>query len=188
MRLDKLNLSLYTLVICLGLSTAAEGDSFGAELRATGAFPGMSEGNLKPDMGFGFDGTLSYSLISRMSVYGGVGWHQFSTGNLYLEQSGYNIGIELSTPLPKSALKPRFRVGITYEEILLKKETGEIVENTGHGIGFEIDAAVAIDLGRTGDWRIMPGISYRSLSRDVGEEGNIDLKYIALDLGICIHF
>lgn len=172
--------------LCAGVAFAE--DRIGVELRIGGAFPEMSQGELNIDTGVGFDGTLSYSLTSRIGVYGGMGWHQFSTDNRYLEQNGYNFGVELMIPIPKTTLKPRFRVGITYEEILLKNEIGATVENTEHGIGFEIDAAVPIDLGQIGDWRILPGISYRSLNRDVGVNGSVDLNYVALDLGVCIHF
>jgi hypothetical protein len=78
----------------------------------------------------------------------------------------------------------QFRAGGTYNHIEIEDPDGDIVADSGLGLGWEIGTGVTLPL--TGNWRVSPGLRYRALSRDVtigSTTTGVDLRYVALELG-----
>ena len=62
---------------------------------------------------------------------------------------------------------------------------GDIVNDTGHGMGWEVDAGLGIPVGKR--WQLIPGIRYHSLSREM-KSGTVsepvDLNYLSVGVGV----
>jgi opacity protein-like surface antigen len=111
------------------------------------------------------------------------------TGSSSAEQrwnAEFRGGAAFATHLP---LSYSLRVGGTFNHIEIENEDGELVADSDHGIGWEIGAGLVYDLNDR--WQISPGIRYRALSREIGEEDakvSVDLGYVAAEVGIAISF
>jgi len=81
------------------------------------------------------------------------------------------------------------RLGGTAKHIEVENQDGDIISDTGHGLGWEVGAGLTVPIGS----RLMltPGLRYRALSRDL-EVGSVtsavDLKYVNVGLGIAYQF
>jgi hypothetical protein len=63
------------------------------------------------------------------------------------------------------------------------------VTNSGHGLGWEGGAGLAVRLDD--HWRITPGLRFRSLTRDLtigGTRTPADLRYLAIEAGFSRRF
>lgn len=167
-------------------STSSMGrETIGAEIRLGVGIPTEDLGNFSVDTGSVIEATLIHSIISTVGVYAGWGWRQFGSDNLDVEQTGYVVGFQYSPPLPGSETILRFRVGATYERIELEDNDGVSIENSGHGMGIEVGAAIPIALNA--EWSVTPGVRYRTLTRDIeidGSESEVHLSYVAIDVGL----
>lgn len=183
-----LNQPLVALIVCtcaFTTTSAMARETIGAEIRVGAGIPTDDLGNFSLDTGSVVEATLTHSIISTVGVYAGWGWHQFGSDDLDIEQTGYIVGFQYSPPLPGSDTSLRFRVGATYERIELEGNDGASINDSGHGMGIEIGAAIPIALNA--EWAITPGVRYRSLTRDIeidGSESEVDLSYIAVDVGL----
>jgi hypothetical protein len=87
-------------------------------------------------------------------------------------------------PLGAASLDYFVRAGGVYNHIEIENESGDITADSGHGLGWQAGAGVAVPLGAK--WRLMPGLRYQSLSRDIDvgpTTTDVDLTYIALEIG-----
>jgi hypothetical protein len=76
-----------------------------------------------------------------------------------------------------------------YNHIEIEDNSGEIIKDSGHGMGFQIAAGVDVPLGS--NWHLSPGVKFNSLSRDIDMESvkqNIDYQYIQVRVGIMKKF
>jgi hypothetical protein len=164
------------------------------ELRTGPAFPIDESEGLELTTGFGFEGTAAVRIHYHAFAYAGWDWHRFALdaapggGDFDLEETGYAFGIRFEHPLSGEfdhgpAL--RFHAGGTYNHIELEDSEGELVADSGHGLGWETGAAVVVPLGDA--LRLSPGLRFRSVSRDLTMESTnmeIDLRYLAAELGV----
>lgn len=161
------------------------------ELRTGADFPTQELGDADLNTGFGFDGILTYRIMPHTSLFGGWGWHRFTSddsfagSNMDFEETGYTFGLEFLHPLGNTAMDFYIRGGGIYNHIEVENNDGDITADSDHGLGWQAGAGVAFDLGSR--WKLRPGVRYRSLSRDI-EVGNtstdIDLTYFNLAMGI----
>ena len=184
-------LSIIGLVFILTLQVANAQSRWGWELRTGVDFATQELGNADLNTGFGFDGILSYRFMPHTSVFGGWGWHRFSSddsfagANMDFEETGYTFGLEYLHPLGSSALDFYIRGGGIYNHIEVESSDGDITADSDHGLGWQIEGGLAFDLGNR--WILKPGVRYRSLSRDI-EIGNtttdVDLTVFNTSIGI----
>jgi hypothetical protein len=83
----------------------------------------------------------------------------------------------------------RVRFGGTYNHIEVENSDGQLVTDSGHGLGWEIGTGVIVPFGDS--WRLTPGVRYRSLGRTLhlGAVGmDVDLTYMAVEIGFAHHF
>lgn len=161
------------------------------ELRAGVDFATQELGNADLNTGFGLDGMLSYRFMPHTSVFGGWGWHRFTSddsfagANMDFEETGYTFGLEYLHPLGNAPLDFYLRGGGIYNHIEVENSDGDITADSDHGLGWQIEGGLAFDLGNR--WMLKPGIRYRALSRDIEVSNittDIDLTVFNTSIGI----
>lgn len=187
---------LFPLLAIIGLVAPLHANAqqvWSAELRAGANLPVDDLGDIELDPGTGFEATVAYRFSPVLSAYAGWGFRQFdgktTNGNPDVEQTGYVFGVQAMRAVADSQLAYRVRGGLTYEHIEIESARGDVVEDTGHGLGFEVGAAVVYPVSE--QLSLTPGIRYRFLSRDVDFEStdrSVDLSYVVLDVGIAWAF
>lgn len=180
--------------ILLASHTAHAQDRFSIEIDGGVSFATQDLGDAGLGTGMGFEATLAYRIMPHLAGYAGWGWNHFPTdepfagAGLDVEETGYVFGLRFAHPFGTAPLGYYVQAGGLYNH--LEFEDGdEIVADTGHGLGWEAGAGVMLSLGN--DWRLLPGLLYRSLSRDVDMDGvNIDteLTYVSVRMGISKSF
>ena len=81
------------------------------------------------------------------------------------------------------------RPGTPLLEQLAARFGGDIISDTGHGVGWEAGGGLTIPVGN----RLMltPGVRYRALARDLelgGITTPVDLQYVTVALGLAYRF
>jgi len=185
------NIYHIVLLVCasaLASAPAAAQDKWHTEFLADASFPTDDFGSIHLNTGVGYEATVSYQFNQYISAYGGWGWHDFSSDGPEIVQKGYVAGMQFTQDMANTRFGIRLRAGVTYEHIELQNNrTQEIMLDSKHGTGFEIGASLSYPF--VGDWRITPGIRYRSLTRPFvidGNQSDSDLNYLALVVSISL--
>lgn len=191
--------SITTLLLSIfflsAMQLANAQNRFNWEIRAGVDFATQELGNADLNTGFGFDGILTYQFMPHTGVFGGWGWHHFSSDDSFagsdvdFEETGYTFGLEYLHPLGNSTLDFYIRGGGIYNHIEVESSDGDITADSDHGLGWQVEGGLAFDLGNR--WVLKPGVRYRSLSRDI-EFGNtntdVDLTVFNTSIGISRSF
>ena len=166
------------------------------EIRGGPAFAIKDLGSASLGTGLGVEGTVAYRIQPQVSVYAGWDWHRFpsdasSTGpNGDFDETGYAFGLQFEHPIGRSeALALQLRAGGTYNHIEMENDAGDLVADSGHGLGWEGGAALAVRLDD--HWQVTPGLRLRSLTRDLamgGPAASADLRYLAVEVGFSRRF
>jgi Outer membrane protein beta-barrel domain len=165
------------------------------ELRPGVNFATKKLGDASLKTGFGFEGTFAYKVMPHLAIYTGWSWNKFSADksfagtNLDFEETGYCFGLQFIHPLPGSKIGYMVKGGGTYNHIETENSTGQIINDTGHGLGWQLGAGVAIPVGRR--FNLTPEVRYRSLARTIksGEISTpVDLNYISAGIGLSVSF
>jgi opacity protein-like surface antigen len=72
-----------------------------------------------------------------------------------------------------------------YNHIEIENEEGDIVQDSGHGLGWQLAGGVDIPLGN--NWSVTPGVKFNALTREIETSGNtsdMDFNYISVRVGI----
>jgi hypothetical protein len=156
------------------------------------AVPTGDLGELKLNTGLAFGGSVSVKIQPHLAVYGGWDWAHLSSdedgpdGELDVEETGYVLGLRYEHPFRGEVGFPKLRIqaGGTYKHIEIEDEEGELVADSGHGLGWEAGLGLVMSVGER--WTVTPGVRFRSLSRDLDlgiAEEPVDLRYLAFELG-----
>lgn len=186
-------------MMCLMMAAVpAQADSrFALELRA-GAGPSQDPNDVALDPGLGFEVLLEYRLMPHLLGYGGWDWHHFGSEQSFagtdmdFEETGYAFGLRFEHPLGgETGTGPAWRVrgGATVNHIEIENNDGDIVADTGHGLGWEAGAGMTFQVGER--WNLTPGLRYRALSRDLTMSGTtttMDLRYTLIEIGVSRSF
>lgn len=184
---------LATLIVTLPGSAHAQ-KRWDVAFRGGVALPTQDLGNAPLETGVGFEATVGYRFMEHLAVYGGWGWRQFGTDatrasfagtDIDVEETGYAVGLRFEHPLA-GAGSPALvlRGGATIAHIELENNDGDLVADSGHGLGWEAGAGLSLPLGAR--WRLAPIVRYRSLSRDItigSVTTPVNLRYVGLDVG-----
>ena len=188
-----------TIVAAAGsllISTHAAGaqSRWSAELSGDAAFPtrALAGADLKTGGGFGVN--VRYRFQPHLAAYGGWEWHLQQSSELQpgetldLNDAGYTFGLRFEHPLV-ARTAGWVRAGGLANHIEIENAKGEIVNDTGHGLGWEVGAGFTVPLGvRLG---LTPGVRYRTLSRDVNVDGatrGSTLSYVSTGVGLVYTF
>ena len=184
------SMSLGLLMVVLSVSMNAQG-LFSVAFRPSSSVPLKDLGTMNLKKGGGFEATFSYQFIEGFTVYGGWGWNIFLPEEDlapfdHFEETGYRFGIQRIQPLSKkSKLNFLLSGGAVLNHIESENEEGDIIDDSGHGIGWEADLGMSIPLNER--WQIVPGVRYHSLSREIETDGvaeSVDLNYIAIGVAV----
>lgn len=179
-----------TALVLVALPLQAQ-DRWTLELTGGAAVPTGDLGDASLNAGLTFGASVSARVMPHLAVYGGWDWVHVSTdeevgGELDVEETGYGFGLRFEHPLRGEAGFPKVRLqaGGTYKHIEVEDDEGDLVADSGHGLGFEGGAGLAVALGE--QWQLTPMLRYRSLSRDLdlgfGEQ-SVELQYVTFELG-----
>lgn len=179
------------LILLLVQPTAAQ-SRLGWSFRAGVDVPTGDLGYTDIKTGFGFEGTLTYRLVSQLSAYGGWGWHHFTpddNSNLDFEETGYTFGLQFMYPTGLPQLDYYLRAGGIYNHLEIENDSGDITSDSGHELGWQVGGGVAWELGNR--WKLLPGVRYRSLSTNTEIDGTVydtDLTYLEFSVEIARTF
>lgn len=174
-----------------------------------GQQPWAAEGRLNVDVptqqmagedlgtGFGFGGTVHYRFLPHLGVYAGWDWAHFNPDNSFagadvdLEETGYSFGLRFEHPFSGEEGGTAWwgRAGGTYAHLEFENQDGDLIVDSGHGLGWEVAGGIAY--GFRPAWVLNPGVRFRSLSRDVtigNTTRSVDLSYLAFEVGIARRF
>ena len=173
-------------------------DSWSLELRGNAAVPTSEIAGDELKTGVGLEANVGYRFYEHMSLYAGWDWTHFGANESFagpdmdFEETGYVLGMRWEHPFRSErghGLAAWVRAGGTYKHIEVEDDEGEIVGDSGHGLGWEVGAGLSIPL--TASWRLTPGIRYKALSREL-EVGSAttdwDLNDVSFELGGRWHF
>jgi hypothetical protein len=141
--------------------------------------------------GGGFEVTISYRFIPRLAAYAGWGRNTFKPGGsnnsvAHFGETGYRFGLQFIQPLSsESKLNILLSAGGVVNHIETENDAGDIIDDTGHGLGWEAEAALSVPLNKR--WQIIPGIRYHALSRDKTNGAvteSVDLNYVSVGVGV----
>jgi hypothetical protein len=191
----KLFIALAIFAVITTSGNAQEKDKrFSFELNGGLAFP-TKEFVEGIRTGFGFEGTFQYRFMPHTSVYGGWGANWLSTestnseNNMDYEETGYVLGLDFRHHIGDTKLSYYVRAGALYNHIEIENPDGDILDDSGHGPGFQLAAGLDISLGS--GWSLTPGFKFNYLSRETALEGitkQLDYQYLSARIGIMKRF
>lgn len=168
---------------------------FGFEINAGASFPTNDIVGTKLKAGPGFEGLFHYRFMEHFGVYAGWGWNKlsadqsFAGSDVCFEETGYIVGLQFAHPIADLPISYYLRGAGLYNHIEIENAEGDIVEDTGHGLGFQLAGGINIDIGN--NWTLNPGVKFNALSRDSNYESKsrmLDYRYLSLRIGIIKHF
>ncbi len=188
--------ALLVLALLSNSSIAQENEKrFGFELSGGASMATSKPGDTKLNPGFGIEGIFHYRFMPHLGVYGGWGWNRFGADNSFagtdicFEETGYVLGLQFKHPVGSMPLSYYLRAGGLYNHIEIENTDGDIIGNTGHGLGFQLAAGIDYSLGK--NWSITPGLKFNYLNRDVemgGVTTSLNHNYLSLRVGFLKRF
>ena len=187
----------FTMLILLSISsfTQESGKRVGFELNsgASMAIKKIDGASLNP--GFGFEGIFHYRLMPHLGIYTGWGWNRFGADESFAgndvcyEETGYVLGINFKYFIVDSKLAYYVRAGALYNHIETENANGDIVNDTKHGLGYQVAVGIDIPFGK--GWSLTPGLKFNNLSRETAWEGlskTINYQYLSARVDIMKRF
>lgn len=186
----------FFLVIVFLLSTMGSlgaQNKWSVEFRPGVSFPTEDLGDSKLETGFGFELTAGYRFLEHLHAYAGWSYNTFSfeDSDSDLDETGYTFGFQFIHPMGTSeSLSYLLRAGATYNHLELENNDGDLIDDSGHGWGYQLEAGLDYNLGN--NWSLRPSLRYRALSRDLeiinNQSIDVDLNYLSFGLGISKSF
>lgn len=169
---------------------------FGFELNTGASFVTHNVANADLNIGGGFEAILHYRFMPHTGVYAGWGWNKnastnesFAGQNMDFEETGYIVGLQYIHPLANYPVSWYVRAAGLYNHIEIENSNGDIVEDTGHGLGWQVAGGFSIPM--SSKWELNPGVKFNALSRELTTNGathNLDLNYLSMRVGIVRSF
>lgn len=179
---------LVGVLLLLASNTLFSQNKWSAELRPNIDFPTSEIDNSDIKTGFGFEVAIGYRFMEHLGAYVGWGYNNFQIedSDADFDETGYTFGFQFIHPIGTSEkLSYLIRAGGIYNHIELEDEDGDLIDDSGHGLGWEVGAGLNYDLDS--NWHLRPQISYRALSRDLklgDSTTNVNINYVAVGVGI----
>lgn len=184
-------------VILVSVTTLAQENEkrFGVEINGEASFVTTDLSGANLNTGLGFETILQYRVMPFTSVYGGWGYSHFNANESFagsdvdFEQTGYILGLQFKHPFGNSPVSYFVRAGMLYSHIETENNDGDIISDTGHGIGYQVATGIEVSLGK--NWSLAPGLKFNSLSRETefeGENYQLDHRYVSARIGVIKRF
>jgi hypothetical protein len=199
-RRKKMKRSLLTFVSIITLfifhqTEAYAQDRWSIEFRPSVDFATDNIADADLGTGFGFEGALVYRFIPHLATYAGWSWNHFAVEKSFagpdagFEETGYTFGFQFIHPIGETSLSYLIRLGGTYNHIEIENNDGDIIIDSGHGLGWQAQAGLSIPFNER--FSLLPTIRYRSLNRDIKIENintAVDLNYLSVGVGLSWSF
>jgi hypothetical protein len=166
------------------------------DLRATVVSPITDFADADLSMGLGFGGTIAYRLQPHLHLYGGWDWIRFHSDasfagtDMDFEETGYTLGLRFQHPLRRSdRIWCRLEGGALYKHIEIEDADGDLIDDSGHGLGFELGAGLSMAFGEK--WNVVPMARLRSHapSFTIGAiTTDATMRYVGVELGFSRRF
>lgn len=146
-------------------------------------------------LGFGAELTIAYRFMPHLAAYAGWSYNNFAVDQSFagpdasFEETGYTFGLQFIHPIGESGLSYLVRAGGTYNHIEIENNDGDIIIDSGHGLGWQAEAGLVIPL--SDKFSLLPSLRYRSLNRDIEIENvstSVDLNYLSVGVGLSWSF
>jgi hypothetical protein len=164
------------------------------EVTGSGVVPTQTLGGAGLGTGFGFGANVRVRFMPHLAAYAGWELHHNSSDELItgrstgVEDTGYTLGLRFEHPLTAGTAY-WVRAGGLYSHIELENTEGDVISDSGHGMGWEAGAGIAIPVGAR--VALTPGVRYRSLTRDLrvgGVPNSVTLSYVSFWAGLAFTF
>jgi|AntRauTorckE5430_2_1112549.scaffolds.fasta_scaffold17827_2 hypothetical protein len=179
-------ITLFFALILINAKAQDSGRRLSFELSGGAGFPVQKLGGTELETGLNLEGTLHYRLLEHTGIYAGWGWAHFAGNDqLDYEETGYVMGLTFEHPFPQSSINYYLRAGALYNHLEVEDDSGEIIDDTGHGWGIQAAAGVDIPIGSK--WSLTPGVKFHALDRSLdngGQINNLDLRYLSARVGL----
>jgi hypothetical protein len=146
-------------------------------------------------LGFGAELTIAYRFMPHLAAYAGWSYNNFAVDQSFagtdasFEETGYTFGLQFIHPIGESGLSYLVRAGGTYNHLEIENNDGDIIIDSGHGFGWQVEAGLVILLNEK--FSLLPSLRYRSLNRDIEIENvstSVDLNYLSVGVGLSWSF
>ena len=187
----------FTVLALMSLNLLAQESEkrFGIEFNGDVSIVSSDLAGASLNTGLGFETIFQYRFMKFTSVYGGWGWNHFNAEESFagpdidFEQTGYVLGLQFKRSIKDSPVSYFARTGLLYSHIEMENNAGDIISDTGHGVGFQVAGGVEVSLGK--NWSLAPSVKFNSLSGETEFEGvnhQLDHRYVSLRIGIIRRF
>ena len=193
--MKKLLLTIAALTLIVLFNQTYAQNKWSLEFRPGVDYATTDISNADLGIGFGLEGTIAYLFIPHLAAYAGWSYNNFAVDQSFagtdasFEETGYTFGLQFIHPIGESGLSYLVRAGGTYNHIEIENNDGDIIIDSGHGLGWQAEAGLVIPLSER--FSLLPSVSYRSLNRDIKIENvstSVDLNYLSVGVGLSWSF
>ena len=193
--MKKLLLTIVALTLLTGLNQSIAQDKWSLEFRPGINYATQDIADADLELGFGTELTIAYRFMPHLAAYAGWSYNNFAVDQSFagpdasFEETGYTFGFQFIHPIGKSTLSYLVRVGGTYNHIEIENNDGDIIIDSGHGLGWQAEAGLVIPLSER--FSLLPSVRYRSPNRDIEIEDvntSVNLNYISVCVGLSWSF
>lgn len=193
--MKKLLLSTAVLIIFLLFNQTIAQDKWGLEFRPGINYATQNIADADLGLGFGAELTIAYRFMPHLAAYAGWSYNNFAVDQSFagadasFEETGYTFGLQFIHPIGESEIKYMVRAGGTYNHIEIENNSGDIIIDSGHGLGWQAEAGLVIPM--SDKFSLLPSLRYRSLNRDIEIENvstSVDLNYLSVGVGLSWSF
>jgi hypothetical protein len=187
------NIILFVIFATLSFNSMAQdaGSKFSIELSIGPSFATQELAGSSLNTGAGSEVVFHYRFMPHLGAYAGWGYNRHSSDNSFagsdmdFEETGYVFGLQFKHPLGNLPVSYYVRGAGLYNHIETENSDGDIVNDTGHGLGWQLAGGIDIPVGK--GWSLTPGLKFNALSRDFDNgtiNRNLDLNYVTARVGI----
>ena len=195
--MKNLIVTIAALLVLSGFNqiAAQTNNRWSLEFRPGVDYATMDISNADLGLGYGLEGTIAYRFMPHLAAYAGWSWNHFAVDESFagpdasFEETGYSFGFQFIHPIGESTLSYLVRVGGTYNHIEIENNDGDIIIDSGHGLGWQAEAGLMIPL--SDKFSLLPSVRYRSLYREFEIENintSVDLNYFSVGVGLSWSF
>jgi opacity protein-like surface antigen len=193
--MKKLLLTIAALMLLTLFNQSFAQDKWSLEFRPGVDYATQDIADADLGMGFGAELNIAYRFMPHLAAYAGWSYNNFAVDQSFagpdasFEETGYIFGFQFIHPIGESGLSYLVRAGGTYNHIEIENNGGDIIIDSGHGLGWQAEAGLVIDL--SDKFSLLPSVRYRSLSRDIDIENvstSVKLNYFSVGVGLSWSF
>jgi hypothetical protein len=193
--MKKLLLTIVALTLLTAFNLSIAQDKWSLEFRPGVNYATQDIADADLGLGFGTELTIAYRFMPHLAAYAGWSYNNFAVDQSFagpdasFEETGYTFGFQFIHSIGESGLSYLVRAGGTYNHIEIENNSGDIIIDSGHGLGWQAEAGLVIPLSEK--FSLLPSLRYRSLNRDIDINSvstDVSLNYVSFGVGLSWSF